>query len=122
MILYNYYIKKAQNTNIELNISGVGTGASDSSGKGIFTGNIEDNYDKTEIYKKFSKKHSEEHADLRKKRKKKDGNDGGGDSGGTSQLAKLKRKLENQRYQIAALHSKAKGGRDKLVDSDSDGE
>ena len=44
VILYNDYIKQAQDTNVELNISGVGTGASESSGEGAFTGKIEDKY------------------------------------------------------------------------------
>ena len=39
-------------------------------------------------------------------------NGGGRDSGGTSWLDKLKRKVENQRSQISALHAKAKGGGD----------
>ena len=46
----------------------------------------------------------------RTKRKQKSGNGGGIDSVGTSQIDKLKRKVENQRYQIADLHEKASGG------------
>ena len=55
MILYKDYIKQAQDTNVELNISGVSTRAGELSGEGAFTGNIENKYYKTEIYKKFSK-------------------------------------------------------------------
>ena len=44
------------------------------------------------------------------------------DSGGTSQIAKLKIKLENQRSQIAALHEKDKGGGNELSDYDYYGE
>ena len=44
MIIYKDYIKQAQDTNVELNISGFGTGAGDSSGKVTFNGNIEDKY------------------------------------------------------------------------------
>ena len=40
VIIYKYYINKAQDTNIELNISGVGTGSGESSGEGTFIGNI----------------------------------------------------------------------------------
>ena len=40
VIIYKDYIKQAQNTNVEFNISGYGNGAGESSGKGIFTGNI----------------------------------------------------------------------------------
>ena len=56
VILYTYYIKQAQDTNVELNISGVATGADESSVEGTFTGNIVNNYYKTEIYKNFSEK------------------------------------------------------------------
>ena len=104
-----------------MNISGVGAGASESSGKGAFTGNIEDKYYKTTIYKKFSKKQREEHAALCKKHKQKAGNGGGRYCSGTSQLANLKRKVENKRSQIAALHAKAKGFGDESGDSDPDG-
>ena len=34
----------------------------------------------------------------------------------------MKRKIENQRSQIADLHEKAKGGRDNSSDSEYDGE
>ena len=74
------------------------------------------------MYKKFSKKQRGYHAALRKKLNQKSVNCGGRDSSGTSQLTKLKKKVENQRFQIAALHAKAKGGGDELGDSDSDGE
>ena len=55
-ILYKDYIKQAQDTNFKLNISGIGTGSGESSGKGTFTGKIEDTYCKTLIYKKFLNK------------------------------------------------------------------
>ena len=47
VILYKDYIKQAQYMNVDLDISGVGTGASKSSGEGTFTGVIEDSYYKT---------------------------------------------------------------------------
>ena len=53
VILYKDYIKQAQDTSVELYISGVGTGSGESSDEGTFTGNIEDNYYTAEIYKKF---------------------------------------------------------------------
>ena len=56
MILYKDYINQAQDTNVEFNISGVGTGARESSGEGTFTGEIEDKYYKTEIHEKFLKR------------------------------------------------------------------
>ena len=40
VILYKYYIKQAKDMNIELNISGVGTGDGESSAKGTLTGKI----------------------------------------------------------------------------------
>ena len=55
-ILYKDYIKQAQDNNFELNISGVVTRASESSGEGNFPGNIKDKFYKTEIYKKLSRK------------------------------------------------------------------
>ena len=84
VILYKDYIKQAQDTSVELDISGVRTGASESSGDREFTGKIKDKYYKTSIYKNFSKNQREEHAALRTKRKQKSGNDGVKDSGGTS--------------------------------------
>ena len=54
-ILYKDYIKQAQYNNVELNFSGVVTRSSESSGEGTFPGNIEDEFDKTEIYKKLSR-------------------------------------------------------------------
>ena len=47
--LYQYYIKQAQDMNVELNISGVGTKYGDSLGKETLTGDIEDKYYKTEV-------------------------------------------------------------------------
>ena len=44
MTLYRDYIKQAQDMKVELNISGVGTKDSESSGKGDLTGEIEDKY------------------------------------------------------------------------------
>ena len=44
VIIDKDYIKQAQDTNVELNISGFGTGAGDSSGKVTLNGNIEDKY------------------------------------------------------------------------------
>ena len=64
----------------------------------------------------------EEHAAIRKKRKQKNVNGGGGDRYGTYQLYKLKRKVSNQKSQIAALHAKAKGCGYKFSYSYSDGE
>ena len=55
-ILYKDYIKQAQDNNVELNISGVVTISSESSGEGTFPGNTEDKFYKTEIYKKLSRK------------------------------------------------------------------
>ena len=49
VILCKDYIKQAQDTKVKLNIPGVGTGACESSGKGAFTGDIEDKYYKTVI-------------------------------------------------------------------------
>ena len=69
VLLYIRIISSKNNIKVELNISDVGTGAGESSGKGNFTDNIEDKYYKTAIYKKLSKKQREEHVELRKKRK-----------------------------------------------------
>ena len=69
VILYKDYINKSQDTNAQLNISVIGTGAGESSCKRTFTGKIEDKYYKTAMYKKFSKKQREEHVALRNKRK-----------------------------------------------------
>ena len=44
VILYKDYIKKEQDTNAKLYISGVGTRASELSGEGTFTDKIEDKY------------------------------------------------------------------------------
>ena len=118
--LYKDYIRKAHDTNVELNISGVGNKYSESLGKGSLTGNIEDQYYNTAVYSKFLKRHSEEYADLRNKCKQKAGNGGG--SGSTSQISKLKRKVANQKSHIEALHAKSKGGGGESSDSDSDGE
>ena len=41
VVLYKDYIKQLKDVNIELNISGVSTEASESSGEGTFTGKIE---------------------------------------------------------------------------------
>ena len=69
VIIYKDYIKQEQDTNAELNISGVGTRTGESSGEETFTGNIKYKDYKTAIYKNFLKKQREEHAALRKKRK-----------------------------------------------------
>ena len=55
-ILYKDYIKQAQDNNVDLNISGFVTRASESSGEGTFPGNIKHKFYKTEIYKKLSRK------------------------------------------------------------------
>ena len=120
LIRYKNYIRKAQDKNIELNFAGVDTGAGEASGKGTFTGKILDKYNKTAIYKNFSKKQSEEHGALRKKQTQESGNGGGGDSSGTSNLEKLKRKVETLRSQIADLHAKFKGGGNKSSDYEYD--
>ena len=49
LISYKDDINQAQNMNFELNISGVGTSAGESSSEGKFTGNIEYKYYKTAI-------------------------------------------------------------------------
>ena len=87
VILYKYYITQSKDMNVELNILGVGTKDSDSSGKGNLTGDIKDKYYRIELYTNSSKRQREEHADLHKKHKKKAGNSGCRGSGETSPLS-----------------------------------
>ena len=73
--------------NFELNISGDGTKEGELLEKGTLTGDIEDKYYKSELYKKSSKMNKEKHAGLHKKRNHKADNGGCSGSGEPSQFS-----------------------------------